>query len=90
MARQRPNSGEHIADIIARTACAKHQVHRGTPCFVVYYDGNKGESGAAVCGSRIIRAGFNGEIDPSSISRKSPEGKSSRVRHTSRIPNHLK
>lgn len=71
MARQKPNSGEHIVDIFNRTACAKHHVPKGAPCFYIYYD-SVARRGPAVCGPRIAKAGFNGQIQPNSLSRKGP------------------
>lgn len=69
MASQQYNSGEHIDDIINRYACDDCKVPHGTPCFSVRYGNGKGERGPAVCGKRIRRAGFNGKIHPSSLSR---------------------
>lgn len=69
MSFQEANSGKHIDDIISRTACAHHYAAQGFPCFTVKYDDGKGTYGPAICGSRIRKAGFNGIINPVSLSR---------------------
>ena len=72
MAREKPNTGEHIDDIVNRTTCEKHKVPKGVPCFHIHYDTAE-KYGPAVCGPRITKAGFNGSIQPSSLSRKSKD-----------------
>jgi len=69
MGSRKPNSGEHIDYIISKTVCGKHDALKGQACFQVNYDSRRGEKGSAVCGTRIEDAGFNGEINPSSLSR---------------------
>jgi len=68
---QKHNSGEHIDDIVNRTACDKHDAVKGIACFYIYYDSRKGDIGPAVCDIRVKKAGFNGKIHPSSLSRSS-------------------
>lgn len=62
----KPNSGKHIIYIINRIPCLKHGAPKGVPCFTICYD-KKNEHGPAICGSRVIRAGFNGQINPNSL-----------------------
>lgn len=69
--RDPQNSGEHIDDIVFGTICSIHGAEKGTPCFHIYYDDGKGTKAPAVCGPRIRKAGFNGEINPISLSRSS-------------------
>lgn len=69
MASQQYNSGKHIDDIIDRTECSIHYAGMGYPCFEVLYGNGKGEYGPGICGPRIRKAGFNGTIHPSSLSR---------------------
>jgi hypothetical protein len=72
----KPNDGRHIHDIISRTICPKHGAKKGDPCFKVYYDSpidgpNERETcGPAICGARVLSAGFNGRISPNSLSGK--------------------
>jgi hypothetical protein len=69
MAYHEVNSGKHIDDIVIRTSCNQHTAPKGWPCFEVRYDDGKGTIGPAVCGIRIKAAGFNGIINPNSLSR---------------------
>lgn len=69
MGRQRPNDGEHIDDIIDSTSCVKHKASKGNPCFTIRYDNGKGEDGPCICNSRAKKAGFDGKIHPTSLSR---------------------
>jgi hypothetical protein len=61
------NSGKHIDEIVSNTNCATHDAPQGFPCFSINYDNGKGDLGPAVCGPRIIKAGFNGTISPNSL-----------------------
>jgi len=70
MVSRKPNTGKHIDFIISQTDCDKHNAPKGYACFEVRYDSRRGERGSAVCGTRIKDAGFDGEINPSSLSRK--------------------
>lgn len=63
------NSGEHIDEIVDKIGCDRHRVAKGVPCFEIRYNDGRGKPGPAVCGSRIKKAGFNGKINPISISR---------------------
>lgn len=69
MSSYQHNSGEHIDDIINRTVCDKHDAPEGIPCFYLYYDRRSENRGPAVCGERAKKAGFDGEIDPRSLSQ---------------------
>lgn len=69
MSRYEVNSGKHIDDIVDRTSCLIHTAPKGYPCFSIRYDDGKGTDGPAVCGPRIKAAGFNGIINPNSLSR---------------------
>lgn len=71
------NSGKHIDDIIGRTDCSIHYAGIGSPCFEVRYGNGKGEYGPGICGPRIKKAGFNGKIHPSSLSRSNASNGSS-------------
>lgn len=72
----KPNDGKHLHDIIGRTVCSKHGAEHGDPCFTIHYDapidGPDGRevTGPAICGKRVIAAGFNGKINPASLSLK--------------------
>ena len=66
----RPNEGRHIHNIINRTTCAKHNATEGQPCFTITYDAAIYGQGFAICGARVLRAGFNGRVNPSSLNRK--------------------
>jgi hypothetical protein len=70
MARPKPNTGVHIVEVLERTACERHKVPKGIPCFLIYYD-TRENYGPAVCGGRVVKAGFNGTINPSSLSKSS-------------------
>lgn len=65
------NSGQHIDDVVNRTNCDKHNASEGTPCFYLYYDRTSISRGSAVCGERVKKAGFDGQIDPRSLSQYS-------------------
>jgi len=79
MALQKQNSGEHIDEIVVTTMCTTHGAEKGIPCFYIRYDDGKGTTSPAVCGPRIKKAGFNGEIHPSSLSR-TPSNKKPQLR----------
>jgi len=76
MTRYKPNSGKHILYIINRIACAKHDAEKGAPCFTLHYDHGKSKTGPAICGTRVFRAGFNGQIHPNSLGQTVPAGPS--------------
>ena len=69
MGSRKVNSGEHIDYIINLISCEKHEAPKGYACYEIHYNSKRGETSSAVCGTRIIEAGFNGEINPSSLSR---------------------
>lgn len=60
------NDGRHIETVVWANECKRHNVGRGEPCFVSYTGADEMISG--VCGKRIKKAGFNGKIDPRSLS----------------------
>lgn len=62
------NSGSHIATILSSTDCRNHDSEPGSPCWDIWLVSNN-RYAPAVCGNRIRRAGFNGKIDPKSMSR---------------------
>ncbi len=68
------NNGVHIASAIDRTACAKHGVPLGVPCWSIPKN-IKDDIGyyAAICGDRIWKAGYVGKIAPASMRSKSPD-----------------
>lgn len=72
----KPNSGRHILDIIFRTICMKHNAPKGVPCFKIHYHNGKGKYGPAICGTRVIKAGFNGKIHPNSLGQRISAGES--------------
>ena len=74
--KSKVNSGKHIVDIIHRTSCEKHDAQKGAPCFQIHYDHGKGKYGPAICGLRVLTAGFNGEIHPNSLGQTIPAGES--------------
>lgn len=61
------NDGKHISYILKETSCGKHRVPVGIPCYHMakplggYY--------AGVCGVRIKKAGFIGQISETSMNR---------------------
>lgn len=73
MGRYKPNTGTHIVDIINRTTCEKHKAEKGEPCYHIRYNEKRNAYGPAICGSRVIKAGFNGQIHPSSLGRKATQ-----------------
>lgn len=68
--RLEDNDGKHIDEIVDNVACSIHSAEKGVPCFEVHYGVAKGGRGPGICGPRIRKAGFNGEIQPSSLSQK--------------------
>lgn len=65
-----PNDGKHIHQIMMTTTCKKHKADEGTPCYVVNPGtGSVGNGLLALCGARIKRAGYNGEISETSFQR---------------------
>lgn len=69
------NDGPRIPTIISRTDCRTHQVPVGVPCFSVDFDTVDGY-GSGVCGKRVSRAGYVGEITAFSMRQKSTGGRS--------------
>lgn len=67
------NDGRHIAQAMERASCKKHQAPKGVPCWTLQKNigGGFGHY-AAICNGRIRRAGFIGQISPSSMRRSAP------------------
>jgi hypothetical protein len=72
------NDGKHIDEIIQSVSCSIHSAEIGVPCFHIQYGVLKGGLGPGICGPRIKKAGFNGEIQPSSLSQKAKGRKTTR------------
>ena len=70
------NTGTHIADILRRTKCKKHNALENQPCWDVYY-GYASGTAPALCGARIKRAGYVGKISAMALQR-TPGGRGSR------------
>lgn len=68
------NTGKHIDDIIRRTVCDKHNGGQGIACFYVFWSTEGGTAAEAVCNDRVKAAGFNGNINPSSLRQKNRDG----------------
>lgn len=68
------NDGKHIHSIIEKARCDNHGAETGIPCWHVAVDGIGYL--AAVCGLRIRRAGYRGEISPTSLSTSTDGGRS--------------
>lgn len=64
------NDGKHIDEIVDNVSCSLHNAEKGVPCFYIQYGVSKGGLGPGICGPRIRKAGFNGEIQPGSLSQK--------------------
>lgn len=54
-----------IQKVLASTDCRRHKADVETPCWVLHL--NAGRFAPAVCGSRVKRAGYNGDIRESSL-----------------------
>lgn len=68
MLKKHYNTGFHIDDIVAQTTCKKHGAEQGSPCWDLWVASSE-RYVPLVCGERVARAGFNGKITPSSLSR---------------------
>lgn len=68
--KPKPNDGEHIKDIISRTVCRKHKADKGEPCFNIKFD-SRAAYGAGICNDRVVKAGYNGTISDSAMSKSS-------------------
>ena len=68
------NPGIHIPRIVNDTACPKHHAPEGVACWVIPTN-NLLNFYQAVCGKRIKRAGFIGNISPQSMRLKSEHQK---------------
>lgn len=67
------NDGTHIWTVTERVACNVHGARLQEPCWNIVPLGSPCHSQPAVCGQRILKAGYNGVISPFSL-RKTPEG----------------
>lgn len=61
------NEGKHILDIMNAVDCKRHGATHGDSCWPIYSDATN-EILPAICGSRIKRVGYMGEISPDSLS----------------------
>lgn len=62
------NDGKHIETIVQRQSCTKHKALLGAPCWNIYP--SIGGALPAVCNDRILKAGFVGDIQPSSLRKR--------------------
>jgi hypothetical protein len=62
------NDGQHIRHVIDSTSCDRHHASNGEACWDVYISAAQ-KTAPAVCNYRIKRAGYDGRISPSSLSR---------------------
>ena len=67
------NDGRHLVTAMERASCKKHGAPKGVPCWTLPRNvaGGFGRY-AAICNTRIRRAGYNGQISPSSMRRSAP------------------
>lgn len=73
------NDGRHVSTILSRTDCTKHHSPVGIPCWHIPVDGYGYL--AAICGLRAKRAGFVGQISPTSLQQNTAGGRNgSRIR----------
>lgn len=63
------NTGQHIDEVMMKSACGKHDAPKGEACWVVPVGDNFEINLRAICGRRIEQV-FNGKISLSSISTK--------------------
>lgn len=71
------NDGKHISGILLSTSCRKHGVSEGMACFYITPGAStNGTILSGVCGARVKRAGYNGQINPLSLRLKTPGGRS--------------
>lgn len=65
-----PTTELFLPNIIATTSCGRHDAHGGEYCFTYdALDSDKVVGG--ICNKRALKAGFNGEIKPSSLQARS-------------------
>lgn len=67
------NDGKHVSKIVAQTECVTHHAPTGIPCWHVNLDTVEGY-GAAVCGIRIKKAGYNGKISDTALQKSGSRG----------------
>lgn len=72
---QEDNDGKHIDDIVNETVCDRHNSERGVACWYVFWSSRHEELGPAICNDRIRSAGYNGDIQPSSLKQRAKSGK---------------
>lgn len=70
------NDGRHVFNIMTTTTCRKHNAAEAMPCFEIFPGSNAGEVLHGVCGARIKRAGYNGQVNPLSLRLRTPGGRS--------------
>lgn len=72
------NDGRHIEVIIESTTCKKHGADRGEACYTIRPSSSRlGDILLSVCGPRIKRAGYTGEISPVALTLSTPGGRRS-------------
>lgn len=64
------NDGRHIHTVVERTACKRHKVSVGMPCWAVVPNTVQNSVAPAVCGPRILAAGYVGRISETSVQSK--------------------
>lgn len=68
------NSGIHITEIMSRTDCERHKANQGSPCWHIRCDTNARVL-PALCGTRIKKAGFVGNVSHESMQTKAQHDK---------------
>lgn len=69
------NKGQHIEDLMMRSACEKHRALVGEPCWYIPVGHIFSGDLRAICGKRVRRGGFNGKISPTSLALKKNSNK---------------
>lgn len=62
---------KYMETVLTRVPCAKHNAHRGDPCWLVIPDASKFGLLFGACGSRTKKAGFVGTPNQASLRVKS-------------------
>jgi hypothetical protein len=66
-----PSTDMHLPSVFNRVGCMKHEARRGQPCFRFYTEDDNGYERPHIgtCNERALKAGFVGEINPTSLDR---------------------
>ena len=65
------NNGQHITELANMNPCLRHNAPLGEPCWTIPLGhSGHGEHLRALCGSRIRRGGYDGQITSDSLSHK--------------------